>query len=243
MDKTNKPPLDNAVPKVASPLPLEQELEHLSRLLHGIQPPLDSPAAEALVLLARRMHGMVDPLTCILRSSAFLRQIETEVYRVRRGRAELSLVCFSLHDKEDITLQHGPEALQMARQALVLSLKEYTLPCDCIGFTDSGHPALLLPGAGAFKAQAQVEKILKECAGQGLRTPCGAFMPHFLAGIACATGGHAQAETLVREAVAALENAPQAHNFCAVFRETSVSNLYQTLVHSNEKRFLFSGGQ
>lgn len=224
-------------------LSLEQELEHLSRLLHKLRPPLGSPEAEALLALAQHLHGLVDPLTATLRSTAFLHQLETEIHRVRRGRAELSLVCFSLHGQEDILQQHGAEALHMARRALAMCLKEYLLPCDCIGSISTGHSALLLPGAGAFKAQAHVEKILKECAAQGLRTQCGAFMPHFFAGIACASGSTAQPQNLVQDALTALEAAMHSNTFCVVFREAGAGSLYQTLVHSNEKRFLFSGGQ
>lgn len=242
MDKINNAPYKDE-PTVSPTLPLELELEHLSRLLQGTRPPLDSPQSAALLALAQRMLSMVDPLTCILRSTPFLHHLEIEMHRVRRGRSECALICFSLHGKEDIVQQHGPEALQVARQALVLSLKTYALPCDCIGYIASGHSALLLPGAGAFKAQSHVEKILKECASQGLRTACGAFMPHFVAGIACASGGNAQVETLVQEALSALDTARTNNAFCAVFRENGPSNLYQTLVHSNEKRFLFSGGQ
>ncbi|MEG2172774.1 MAG: diguanylate cyclase [Desulfovibrionaceae bacterium] len=227
----------------ASALSLEQELEHLSRLLHNARPPLGSPESDSLLALAQKMQRMIDPLTCTLCSTAFLHQLETEIYRVRRGRSELALVCFSLHGQEDITRLHGPEAVQLAHQALVLCLKECVLPCDCIGHISTGHNALILPGAGAFKAQAHIEKILKDCAGQGLRTPHGAFMPHFLAGIACASGSNALAKNLIHEALNALEKARNSSNFCAVHRDACPTNLYQTLVHSNEKRFLFSGGQ
>lgn len=242
MDKINNTSR-STTPAQSCALPLEQELEHLSRLLHNVRPPLGSPESEALLALAQRLQGLVDPLTGTLRSTAFLQQLETEIHRVRRGRAELSLVCFSLHAQEDILAQHGAQALQMARQALSLCLKEYLLPCDCVGCISTGHSALLLPGAGAFKAQAQVEKILKECAAQGLRTQHGAFIPHFFAGIACANGQTAEPQNLVQEALTALEAAARCSSSCAVFRETANGGLYQTLVHSNEKRFLFSGGQ
>lgn len=242
MDKINNTAHSAALAQT-DVLPLEQELEHLSRLLHNVRPPLGSPESEALLALAQRLRGLVDPSTGTLRSGAFLQQLETEIHRIRRGRAELSLVCFSLHAQEDIVAQHGAQALQMARQALALCLKEYLLPCDCIGCVSTGHSALLLPGAGAFKAQAQVEKILKECAAQGLRTQCGAFIPHFFAGIACASGTTVQAQNLVQEALTALDTATHSSTFCVVFRETGSGSLYQTLVHSNEKRFLFSGGQ
>lgn len=225
------------------PLPLEQELEQITRLLHEVQPPLGMEEQELLLSLARHMQSIVDARTCALRSDAFVCQLETEMHRVRRGRSELALVCFSLHGQDEIVSLHGPDALSQAFQALVHSLKDYVLPCDCIGCTPSGHHALILPGVGSFKAQVYVEKILKDCAAQGLRTVHGAFIPHFMAGIACASATNAQVETLLQEALSALHSAADSTNFCAVYRNTGSTGLYQTLVHSKEKRFLFSGGQ
>lgn len=225
------------------PLPLEQELEQITRLLHEVQPPLNLKEQELLLSLARHMQSIVDSRTCALRSDAFVGQLETEMHRVRRGRSELALACFSLHGQDDIASLHGPDAVPEAFQALVYCLKNSMLPCDSIGCTPSGHHALILPGVGGFKAQVYVEKILKDCAAQGVHSAHGAFVPHFMAGIACATATNAQVDTLLQEALSALHSAADSPNFCAVYRNTGSTGLYQTLVHSKEKRFLFSGGQ
>lgn len=226
----------------ATPLSLEQELEHLTRLLHAAHSPRGDLEQEVLMNLARHLQSLVDTRTCALRSEAFVCHLETEMHRVRRGKSDLALVCFSLHGQDDIVSQHGPDAVHLACQALVHSLREYVLPCDCIGHIPSGHHALLLPGINSFKAQVYIEKVLKDCASQGLRTAHGAFIPHFMAGIACASATSAQAHVLLQEALEALQNAACSTTFCAVYRNTGSTGLYQTLVHSKEKRFLFSGG-
>lgn len=225
------------------PLLLRQELEHLTRLLHTVNAPIGSQEPEMLHALAKHMQSIVEAHTCALRSEAFVCHLETEIHRVRRGRSELSLICFNLQKQDDIIRKHGQQAITLACQALVQSVKGYALPCDCIGHIPSGHYAVILPGVSSFKAQIYIEKVLHECAGQTLRTAHGTFTPHFVAGIACASGTNAQVNTLLQEALTALHSAAGTTNFCAVYRDTSTTGLYQTLVQSKEKRFLFSGGQ
>lgn len=248
--------------------PLELELENLSRLLRSAYP-MDSSSAAAsasaadalhaglaamgagsglpaapLHAVARLMSSIVDPVTFTLLTTPFLLQLETEIHRVRRGKSELALVCFDLRDGEELAEQHGLCIGPLSGQALVHALKDGTLPCDCIGRVHTGQHALILPGAGAFKAQALTEKMLSCCACQRITTEHGSFTPHFAAGIACASGAEAQVSTLIEEALRALDSACQNGACCSVYRATGpASNLYQTLVHSNEKRFLFSGGK
>jgi hypothetical protein len=96
--------------------------------------------------------------------------------------------------------------------------------------------ALVLPGAGVFRAQNITASIL-----QGLED----------AGIDC-TAGIASAElpenacaaTLLQQATAALRHIRDQDDKISVYREQGESlSLRKTLVHSHEKRFLFSGGE
>jgi hypothetical protein len=96
--------------------------------------------------------------------------------------------------------------------------------------------ALVLPGAGVFKAQNMAESILQDFENAG---------GNCAAGIASAESPeNACAETLLQQALAALRDIREREGRISVYRAQAENlSLRKTLVHSHEKRFLFSGGE
>jgi len=175
--------------------------------------------------MARRAKPSLRPLT----GSDFRHELEMESLRARRGRCPLSLVLFA----PTFLDAHGREA---DAEELLRCIELHASPCDSLGLLSEMRYALVLPGAGVFRAQTLAENILQSFAHTG-RT-C-------TAGIAGTEGPeNICAEILLQQADAALHHIPEQSGAIRVYREqTEALSLRKTLVHSHEKRFLFSGGE
>lgn len=164
-----------------------------------------------------------DPLTGALLAAPLMRQLHREAVRARRGHSQLALAVFTLEQDADQGLIPLAELI-----------RRYMQDCDSLGLLDSQRLVLVLPGAGLFKAQALLEEMLAAVAAESL-PPC-------TAGIA---GGHPDDDgtSLLQQAVQALSEAQRQHCCLRVYREASDPLAERkTLVRSDEKRFLFSGG-
>ncbi len=161
----------------------------------------------------------------LLSDPALQRELETESLRARRGRCALSLALFASVDR----------CADENAAALLSRIRETASPCDSLGRLSDGTYALVLPGAGIFKAQSMVDDILR---------PLEDTDAAWAAGIAGAEAGeNADAEKLLREARNALKAGIDRPGRAVVYRETEEAlSIRRTLVHSHEKRFLFSGG-
>ncbi len=186
-----------------------------------------------------------DALTGALNAAPLLRQLEMEVNRAHRGRSELSLVSFALDNIGDILRTHGQNGLHQAGLELIRCIRMGTQPCDSLGRLGPGQYVLILPGAGAFKAQAMTERISKIYATTPLRCDHETFHARFSAGIASGTGSTLTAESLLEQAVAALKSVQHSGggSVRVCRRPEHPLSERKTLVHSDEKRFLFSGGE
>lgn len=147
---------------------------------------------------------------------------ELNLLRQRLDPAPLALAAFASPE----TAGNGPcPRLGSAIRACMLS-------CDSLGLLETGHYALILPGAGMFKAQALVEEILK--AEPGLAHAVGIAVDN----------GEAQPENLLERATHALHDALRSGEAVRAYRDAEyLSRERETLVHSDEKRFLFHGGE
>ena len=116
---------------------------------------------------------------------------------------------------------------------LVAWCRATLLTCDSVVTLGAGRIALLLPGAGAFKAQALAEELLEQA-------------PQSALGVGVASGGEEcqdHPDTLIRQADQALDAALRDGQSLRVYRQPKQTLEHRkTLVHSDEKRFLFSGG-
>ena len=164
-----------------------------------------------------------------LADSDFQRELERESLRAKRGRCPLSLVLFAPQ------FQDADNTETDARE-LIRCIERHASPCDSLGLLPKMRYALVLPGAGLFGAQHIAESILQACAHAGI--PC-------TAGIASAEfAENAGAETLLQQARTALSHVQNHNGAISVYREQAdILSLRKTMVHSHEKRFLFSGGE
>ncbi len=191
------------------------------------------------------LTGTTDALTGALNAAPFLRQLEMEVHRAHRGRSELSLVSFALDGMSDILRIHGQDGLHQAGLELIRCIRMGTQPCDSLGRLGPGQYVLILPGAGAFKAQAMTERIAKIYTATPVRRDRETFHARFSAGIASGTGSTLTAESLWEQAVTALKSVQHSGggSVRVCRRPEHPLSERKTLVHSDEKRFLFSGGE
>lgn len=146
---------------------------------------------------------------------------ELELLLRRLEEAPLALAAFAPPQADR---ESGPCPLGSA-------IRERMLSCDSLETLEAGHYALVLPGAGLFKALALVEEILKAA-------------PESVHAVGIAVGtGKAPAESLLEQAVQALRDALRTGESVRAYRAAAHTHERDTLVHSNEKRFLFQGGE
>jgi hypothetical protein len=164
-----------------------------------------------------------------LAGSEFQRELNNESLRAKRGPCPLSLVLFAP------TFQDARSKEAHAR-ALLRCIESHASPCDALGLLPEMRYALVLPGAGVFKAQNMAESILQHFENTG---------GNCAVGIASAESPeNACAETLLQQALAALRHIREQGGRISVYRAQAENlSLRKTLVHSHEKRFLFSGGE
>jgi hypothetical protein len=155
----------------------------------------------------------------------FRRELEGEIMRARRGSCPLSVAAFALDGAR------GPDD----EAGLLRRIREMSNPCDTPGQLSGGSCALILPGAGIFKAQSLVEGMIRSLGDAGFACS---------AGIAGADAGECpDADVLLRGALKALKAAGKSAGKILVRRERHAgASLSETLVRPDEKRFLFSGG-
>lgn len=160
-----------------------------------------------------------DPLTGALLAAPLLRQLRREAARAKRGQSQVALAVFALEDDE-------LGGLDM----LAAHVRRFMLDCDSLGLLDTRRLVLLLPGAGLFKAQALLEEML------------GNDLPRCTVGIASGCPDD-DGSTLLQQAMQAMRQAREQGCPLRVFRQVcDPLSERKTLVRSDEKRFLFSGG-
>ncbi|MCL1986263.1 MAG: hypothetical protein FWG59_07435 [Betaproteobacteria bacterium] len=152
-----------------------------------------------------------------------------EVLRAKRGRCPLSLVIFVLEFR-------NKNNKDVEERELIRCIGDYASPCDSLGLLPKRRYALLLPGAEIFRARNIAEHILQRFENSGCNCT---------AGIASAKlPENAHAETLLQQAITTLrQNQHQSGKVSVYHEQADVLSLHKTLVHSHEKRFLFSGGE
>lgn len=163
-----------------------------------------------------------DSLSASLHISPFMQQLDREIIRARRGQSEVSLVVFEVGENSDVLVDRLSEIL-----------RETAEPCDSTSEMGNGRCALLLPGAGIYKAQDIAERVCMRFNEKN---------QHCRAGIACARGGIADPAVLVQQAAEALNQAAASGRaVCVHCVQTKEELIPETLVQTNEKRFLFGG--
>jgi diguanylate cyclase (GGDEF)-like protein len=186
-----------------------------------------------------------DPLTSLHNRRAFDRILARELERARRSGAALSLALFDLDDFKAVNDTHGHPCGDGVLTALAGTLLGQTRSYDVAARLGGEEFALIMPETGLAKARAIVERILAALRETAMACPGAApFRVTCSVGLACRKG---PGETGARELYALADKALYEAKALGKDRvETApLADLRpprrESLVASNEKKFLFTG--
>jgi diguanylate cyclase (GGDEF)-like protein len=187
-----------------------------------------------------------DPLTGLANRRAFDRVLDIEIERSKRARTPLSLAILDLDNFKHIndTYGHpkGDEVLATFARKLKASTRRYDLAARFGG----EEFALVMAGSGVVKAQRMLGRLLNEFRDISFTSPDGAetFSVTCSVGLTCFKGTVSiEPPELIQLADQALYEAKSAgKDQVKVSRLPFADNVpNDTLVHANEKQFLFGG--
>jgi GGDEF domain-containing protein len=163
--------------------------------------------------------------------------------RLARGGTELSLVCAALRKRKTLAQRLGEAAVARLEAVLHDTLRGCLGECDSMDRLCPGRYALLLPGVGLFRARLLAERMQNDFAA---RAGAGGNGPDISCALSIACVSQADktcAAELLSRAQAGLEHALGQKN-AHIFQEARTAlDAHAALVHPNEKRFLFFGGE
>ncbi len=187
-----------------------------------------------------------DPLTGLANRRAFDRILDIEMERSRRAKTPLSLAIFDLDDFKNIndTYGHskGDEVLAKFAEMLQASTRRYDLAARFGG----EEFILIMAGSGLVKAQRMLQRFLKEFKNIEFKASDGinSFSVTCSVGLTCYKGSvDLTDKELLELADGALYEAKESgKDQVKVSKLPFVDNVSNdTLVHANEKQFLFGG--
>ncbi|CCO24271.1 GGDEF domain-containing protein [Maridesulfovibrio hydrothermalis] len=187
-----------------------------------------------------------DPLTGLSNRRVFERLLDQEIERSRRNKTPLSLAILDLDDfkKVNDTWGHlkGDEVLIDFAEMIAHTLRRY----DLVARIGGEEFALILSGVGLFKAKQLVERLLDKAKALKFSTPDNSksFSITCSAGIVCYKGiVNTDMRQLIDKADKALYKAKESgkDQVCTADIIDYESTTRETLVHANEKKFLFTG--
>ncbi|MBQ7456820.1 MAG: hypothetical protein IJS54_04380 [Desulfovibrio sp.] len=175
-----------------------------------------------------------DELKYAIMAEKFTEQVERELLRMARIGGELSILSCAIPPAAKQC------SLHTALEELLIKILKNTLePCDSLATDGEGHPLVLLPGTGPIRSRHLCEQLQNQYANESKKLYPDVFVS--MGVVSIAQGEKRSAEDLVARVASALQKA-----------QTEASHLHQigpetldersTLVHSDEKRFLFFGG-
>ncbi|MCR5813004.1 MAG: hypothetical protein K6G15_00735 [Desulfovibrio sp.] len=162
----------------------------------------------------------------------FTAQVERELVRLQRTGGELSLVASTLQPKP----QDKNEAALW--ELLGNLLKKHLEPCDSMAQDLHGQFLTLLPGTGPVRSRHFCEQVQKAYTKAAKKISQNVFLCMGLVSIG--QGENESAEKLVQRASQALQLALEERGHLHQIGPELLDER-STLVHSDEKRFLFFG--
>lgn len=221
---------------------------------HGLQDWLALPLARAEFPFLARLQQVLndlafqtehDPLTGLRNRRAFDRILARELERARRSGAALALAMFDLDDFKAVNDTYGHPCGDEVLTALARVLLEGTRSYDVAARLGGEEFALVMPETGLSKARGIVERILDAMRTRSVACPeAPPIRVTCSAGLACRRGpGDMSAQELYALADKALYEAKAQGKDRVV--AAPLADLQpprrESLVASNEKKFLFTG--
>lgn len=194
--------------------------------------PVTTPIRERLADLTPEAWGT--SMLLALTTETFVAQIQRELARMDRVGGELSIVG---------AMPVAPKASEEQHEKLLAKLGEILQEnleiCDSLGLTSQGYPAILMLGAGQFRARNLAESIQRDFAKKAAKICKGAQCALGIVGMC--HGEKLDAQDLLERVANTLHDAMNdKQHICQLGPESLDTR--STLVHSSEKRFLFFGG-
>ncbi|MEZ7195625.1 GGDEF domain-containing protein [Pseudodesulfovibrio karagichevae] len=187
-----------------------------------------------------------DPLTELANRRAFNRILDVEIERSKRARTPLSLAIFDLDDFKSVNDTYGHQKGDEVLSTFARHLKANTRRYDLAARFGGEEFALVMAGSGLVKAQRLLSRLLLEFKQIEFTTPDGDGTFHVTCsvGLTCYKGSVSITDKeLIELADGALYEAKAAgKDQVKVSRLAFADNVpNETLVHANEKQFLFGG--
>ena len=184
-----------------------------------------------------------------LTKDMFVSLLKRELSRFNRTGGDLSLLCVAITDRNRLLTAIGSGAVSRLEAILGVTILSLMENCDSMGVLKKGYYICTLPGFGQLAARNFAEKC--QLAFEEAARP---FFPS--GGISAGNGADCAVgiiNILQGEKTTARELLKRAKSSLEIAMERSANHIYQestalpvenaTLVQSNEKRFLFFGGQ
>ncbi len=187
-----------------------------------------------------------DALTGLANRRAFDRTLAIEIERSKRARTPLSLAIFDLDNFKSINDTYGHPKGDEVLETFAKKLQESTRPYDLAARYGGEEFAIIMAGSGVVKAQRLLKRLLKEFKQIEFTAPDSdkTFSVTCSVGLTCYKGTiKIDSAELLELADGALYDAKNAgKDQVKVSKLPFVDNVpNDTLVHANEKQFLFGG--
>ena len=187
-----------------------------------------------------------DPLTGLANRRAFDRILDIEIERSKRARTPLSLAIFDLDDFKRVNDTYGHQKGDEVLSTFARHLKATTRRYDLAARFGGEEFSLIMAGSGLVKAQRLLSRLLNEFKQIEFTTQDGDGTFHVTCsvGLTCYKGSvNITDKELIELADGALYEAKAAgKDQVKVSRLAFADNVpNETLVHANEKQFLFGG--
>jgi diguanylate cyclase (GGDEF)-like protein len=187
-----------------------------------------------------------DPLTGLANRRAFDRILDIEIERSKRARTPLSLAIFDLDNFKRINDTYGHTKGDEVLATFAAHLKASTRRYDLAARFGGEEFALIMAGSGLVKAQRLLNRLLEEFREIEFAIPDGGgtFRVTCSVGLTCYKGTeNITDKELIELADGALYEAKgSGKDQVKVSRLSFADNVpNETLVHANEKQFLFGG--
>lgn len=187
-----------------------------------------------------------DPLTGLYNKQAFENKLSMELQRVERSNGQLSLAIIDLDNFKNINDTYGHHCGDEVIRTLADLLDASTRGYDHAARVGGEEFALLLPGAGPLRAKAMLDRLCSMFADTYIKCKEATVQCTFSAGVASLKGRNtATGHDLFNIADKALYQAKNAGKNQVHVTRQLIEFEYDrsTMVHSNEKQFLFSGSK